>query len=180
MTDSYSREPDPLEGMLRPPALPEIETLRQTVYQRTRRVINRRRLVRRFAYAAALLVSFGVGVLATRMIAKTDVGERGRVSAPSASPGALPQPRSPSPDDSPLAREWIALESEDHRHELYRQAGDRYMTEEFDPQSALRCFSNALDNGTEQDLAISSDDNWLLMAIKDARLKEKKHAKQGG
>ncbi len=54
------------------------------------------------------------------------------------------------------------------------------MTEEIDPQSALRCYSNALDNGTEQDLAISSEDNWLLMAIKDARLKERNHAKQGG
>ncbi len=63
---------------------------------------------------------------------------------------------------------------------MYKQAGDRYMTEQSDPQSALRCYGNALDNGTEQDRSISTDDNWLLMAIKDARQKEKSHATKGG
>jgi hypothetical protein len=190
MHDIFSREPDPLDGMLRPPSPPDNKALRQAVYTRTRRVLHRRRRLWQLAYAAGLLVSFALGAAVVRM---TISGERGRVSAPSAQApnpqtqplgaqalGALTRPRSPSPDESPLAREWIAFDSEDHRAERYREAGNRYMTEENDLQSALRCFSNALDNGTEQDLVISADDNWLLMAIKDARQKEKKHAKQGG
>jgi hypothetical protein len=182
MHDIFSRDPDPLDGMLRPPSSLDNEMLRQSIYARTRRMLHRRRRVRQFAYAAALLVSFAAGAVAMRM---TISGERGRVSAPSAAPretqalGALTRPRSPLPDDTPLEREWLAFDSTAHRGELYRQAGDRYLTDENDLQSALRCYGNALDNGTEQDLTISADDNWLLMAIKDARQKEKKHAKQG-
>ena len=181
MHDIFSREPDPLEGILRPPSPLESEALRQTVYTRTRRVLRRRRRVRQFAYAASLLMSFAAGVLAMRMTMQTDSGERGGVSAPMAPTNqGADTPRLPEPEDSALATEWTAFDSEDHRAELYRQAGDRYMEEESDPLSALRSYSNSLDNGTERDLAISTDDNWLLMAIKDARQKEKKHAKQGG
>jgi len=181
----FSREPDPIEAMLRPPSQPDSDTLRKSVYAQTIRVLRRRRRLRQFAYAASLLLSFAAGAGVMQL---TISGERGRVSAPSAqttseSPqealGALTRPRSPAPDDSALDAEWIAFDSTDRRSELYRKAGDRYAKDENDLQSALRCYSNALDDGTEQDLAISPDDNWLLMAIKDARQKEKNHAKQG-
>jgi hypothetical protein len=76
-------------------------------------------------------------------------------------------------------KEWNAFDSDGRRNELYRQAGDSYMEEEHDPQSALRCYTNALDHGTKQDLTISADDNWLLMAIKGARQKENNYAKTG-
>jgi len=186
----FSREPDPLDSILRPQSPPENEPLRQAVYTRTRRVLHRRHRLRQFAYAASLLLSFAAGAGAMRMAI---FGERGRVSAPRGSLeesfgeslvvsalGALTRPRSPELDDSALAAEWIAFDSTERRSDLYRQAGDRYMTEEKDLESALRCYRNALDSGTEQDLAISPDDNWLLMIIKNARQKEKKYAKQGG
>lgn len=184
MHEFFSREPDPVEGLLRPPTSADNEALRQAVYSQTRRLLRRRRWIRRFAYAASLLVSFAVGAGTMRMMpqpARTELGERESVSHPLAqkNPGT-DAPRSPSPDDSALAQEWIAFDSEEQRSESYRQAGDRYMKDESDPQSALRCYSNALDNGTEQDLAISTEDNWLLMVIKDARQKEKLNAKQGG
>ncbi len=46
------------------------------------------------------------------------------------------------------------------------------MSEEADPQSALRCYAAALDEGKPDDLNVSADDSWLLMAIKNARKKE--------
>ncbi|HEY7158706.1 MAG TPA: hypothetical protein VH575_32480 [Gemmataceae bacterium] len=186
MHDIFSREPDPLEGMLRPRSVPpQSEALRQAVYARTRGVLRRRRLVRQLAYVAALLVSFGAGLLVMRVTIPRADGERGRVSAPSAQTpntqtsstqalGALTRPRSPA-----LVKEWNAFDSDGRRNELYRQAGDSYMEEEHDPQSALRCYTNALDHGTKQDLTISADDNWLLMAIKGARQKENNYAKTG-
>jgi hypothetical protein len=185
MHDIFSPEPDPLDGLLAPPSLPsENEKLRRMVYAQTRRVLRRRHLVRQFAYAAAVAASFILGFLvlrATTRPAPTDVGEQ-EVSTPGSSQHPSPDaPHSPLPvADSALAREWRALDSDDQRAQLYRQAGDRYMTEENDPQSALRCYSNALDSGTQQDLTITADDNWLLMAIKDARQKESDHAKNGG
>jgi hypothetical protein len=78
-----------------------------------------------------------------------------------------------------LVREWQAAENPDKRAILFRQAGDRYVAEGSDWESALRCYSGALNAGTEADLAISPDDNWLLMALKDARQKEKRHANVG-
>lgn len=183
MHEIFSREPDPVEGMLRPPLPVDNEALRQAMYTRTRIVLHRRRRLRQFAYAAALLVSFAVGLLAMWMTVPARNASKGSpLPAPVASRDEpqLPDAPPPSSDDSALEREWLAFDSEDHRGELYRQAGDRYIRDKNDPQSALRCYSNALDNGTEQDLAISTDDNWLLMAIKDARQKEKNYAKQGG
>lgn len=185
MHDIFSREPDPLDGMLRPPSPPDTEALRQTVYTQTRRVLHRRRRVRQFAYAAGLLVSFAAGLLAMRFATPAPIPSPAPevvVNPPKElpPPDKPPTPPSPTPQETALAQEWRAFDSLKGRGALYREAGDRYLKEENDPQSALRCFSNALDNGTEEDLAISSNDNWLLMAIKDARLKEKNHAKQGG
>lgn len=181
MHEFFSREPDPLDAMLRPPSPPDDDTLRQAVYTQTRRVLHRRRRLRRFAYAASLLLSFAGGAGVMRMAARTDPVERASITPQNTQVNqGADASRSPTPDDSALDAEWVAFDSTQRRGELYRQAGDRYMTEEIDPQSALRCYGNALDNGTEQDSVISTNDNWLLMAIKDARQREKKNAKQGG
>jgi hypothetical protein len=189
MNEFFSREPDPIEAMLRPPSPPDNETLRQALYARTTRVLHRRHRLRQFVYAASLLLSFAAGVGVMRITARTDSG--GQVEnevrrAGGVSPLIPPNhqgadsPRAPTPDDSALDAEWVAFDSTDRRSELYRKAGDRYIKDENDLQSALRCYGNSLDDGTEQNLAISPDDNWLLMAIKDARQKEKNYAKQGG
>jgi hypothetical protein len=58
---------------------------------------------------------------------------------------------------------------------LYVQAGDRYLGEDGDVQSAVRCYGQALNLDDPAVLAIDPKDNWLLMAIKDARKKEKRH-----
>ncbi len=180
MHEIFSPESDPLESMLRPPAPHDCEALRQSVYIQTQRVLRRRRRLRQCAYAASLLLSFAIGAGTMRFTSSqpTPIGDLPGPSASRVEP-QLPDKPPDSTDDSALAREWLAFDSDDHRGELYRQAGDRYIKDENDLQSALRCYRNALDNGTEQDLSISLDDNWLLMAIKDARQKEKNHAKQG-
>jgi hypothetical protein len=181
MHDIFAHEPDPLDGLLAPPPLPpESDALRQAVYTRTRLVLRRRHGLRRFAYAAAPLISFAAGLLAMRATMRDvppPIPEESVRRQEKSSPTVKPR----VPDEEPaLAREWRAFDSNEHRGELYQQAGNSYMTEEYDPQSALRCYTNSLDNGTEKDLAISADDNWLLMAIKNARQKENDHAKSGG
>jgi hypothetical protein len=181
MHDIIAHEPDPLDGLLAPqPLPPETDALRQAIYSRTRLVLRRRRGLRLLAYAAALVVSFVAGLLAMRAVMRD-------VPAPIPEPSVRRQEESPPaektlvpPEEPALAQEWRAFDSIEHRGELYRQAGNSYMTAEYDPQSALRCYTNALDSGTEKDLTISTDDNWLLMAIKNARQKENDHAKNGG
>jgi hypothetical protein len=73
--------------------------------------------------------------------------------------------------------EWQAFDSRERRTEQYLRAGAEYLKEESDPQSALRCYRQALDAGSDADLVVRPDDDWLLMAIKDARKKEKSDAK---
>jgi hypothetical protein len=76
--------------------------------------------------------------------------------------------------------EWEAVDNTDRQMIIYQEAGDRYLEEERDPLEALRCYGNALDSAGGEDLAISPNDTWLMMAIKNARQKEKRDAKNGG
>jgi hypothetical protein len=62
------------------------------------------------------------------------------------------------------------------RSALYRRAGDVYANEQGDLEAALRCYGRSLDDRPREDLHISPADHWLLMAIKDAREKEKVYA----
>jgi hypothetical protein len=87
-------------------------------------------------------------------------------------------PKEPIAPEAPaVALEWKAIDSPQPRPDLYRQAGDRYLDDEGDPESALRCYSQALDAGSAADRAVASEDSWLLMAIKNARQKEQRYAK---
>lgn len=53
---------------------------------------------------------------------------------------------------------------------LYQQA-DRYL-DEGRPDEAVRCYGQALDAAPREELELSSEDHFLLMAIKHARKKE--------
>src|SRR5947209_1802655 len=82
-----------------------------------------------------------------------------RPPAPAPAPEAPPPPPAPGPA-SAVALEWQAFDGE--RRDLYRQAGDRYLREDEDPEAALRCYGQALNGASDKDLAISPDDDYLL------------------
>jgi hypothetical protein len=172
MSHYFEKESDAIDDLLAAPKMSgDAERLRQQIWQRTTGVLRFRRRLRQAAWAAGLAAC----------VAAVVFGLRWRTPAP-----ALPQPEvaerpsppqpSPSPDASAVVLEWRAFDSPDHQTELYRRAGDRYLAEGEDLQAALRCYGNALDTGTEDDLKLSPSDSWLLMAIKDARMKEKRDA----
>jgi hypothetical protein len=182
MHDIFAREPDPLEAMLAVPPLPAgAAALRQELLAQTARVLRRRRRGWQLVWAAALAACYAAGLLTMYWAPKP--------AAVSPAPDVtLSQDHSPRPQDvSPpadysgkvaLEKEWEAVES--GRASLFREAGDLYLNEGGDLPSAVRCYGNALSTGDEADLAISPADNWLLMAIKGARQKEKRNAKNGG
>jgi negative regulator of sigma E activity len=168
MQPHFDKEPDALDELLAVPQLPaDAEVLRQRLLHHTTGVVRFRRRVRQVAWAAGLAACVAVVVF----------GLRWRTPAP-----VTPQPLTaqlPSPsaqDGSALALEWRAFDSPNRQTELYRQAGDRYLAEGEDLQAALRCYANALDTATDDDQKVSPSDSWLLMAIKDAREKEKRDA----
>jgi hypothetical protein len=177
MNDSSNVQRDPLDELLAPPSAVPDEALRRTVLRRTTRVLRRRRRLRTLALAAALAAVYLAGVGTARRTAAPaptpapeDVA-RQREETPPPGPDARPAP------SSAVTAEWHAFDSNDRASPLYRQAGDRYLRENGDLESAVRCYRNALDTGDEASLSPAPEDNFLLLAIKDARMKENRHAK---
>ena len=177
MHDFYEKQPDPLEDLLRPAApSPEGAALRDDLREQTTRLLRRRRRLRRLARAAALAACYLVGLLAMHWARPPAAPPRPVAEGPK-----VPRPtKKPAEPPTALALEWQALDSGGTGRELFKQAGDLYLHEDHDMASAVRCYGNALDAGTDANLTVAAEDSWLLMAIKDARQKEKGHATNGG
>jgi len=177
--------PDPLDGLLQPPPpAPADDGLRRRLLDRTTRALRRRRRWRTLAWAAALAACYAAGVLTTFWLAPRRVEVVQVQPAPAPAPETQPAPVAPAATDvdatSAVALEWKAFDADKPRPDLYRQAGDRYMQEKADPESAVRCYGQSLDGASDKDLAISPDDDYLLMVVKAARQKEKNDAKKRG
>jgi hypothetical protein len=170
MTD-VTPEPDPLGALLAPPG-PETPGLRARLADAAASALRRRRRLRRVARAAAFAACCAACFLVGRLTPPAP-------PPPDAQPAATgPEAPAARPTAGPaIALEWAAFDAEAGRAELYRRAAARYLDAEADPLSALRCYGRALDEGRPEDLAISDTDDWLLVAIKDARQREKRHAK---
>ncbi len=170
MSEHLTPDPDPLGDLLAPPPAPADDRLRADLGERTGRAVRWRRRWRRLARTAALAACYAAGVLTMHGLAPP---------APPTPVAHSPEP--PKEDGAPevtaLALEWKAIDSPQPRPDFYRRAGDLYLDEEKDPESALRCYGQALDAAGEADQAVAADDNWLLMTIKNARQKEKRYAK---
>lgn len=180
MHDFFEKQPDALDDLLRPAAAPpEGAALRDDLREQTTRLLRQRRRLRRLARLAALAACYLVGLLTMHWVRPPAVPPRPLIQGPDVSrPAKKPAP--PAEPESALAVEWKALDADGPGRELYQQAGDLYLREDNDIGSALRCYGNALDAGTDADRAVAAEDSWLLMTIKDARQKEKRHAKTGG
>jgi hypothetical protein len=176
--------PHPIDDFLQKaaPAVVNPE-LRQALRVQTTRVLRRRRWWRRTRLTGALAACYLAGILTMRVAAPAPAPppEISRQPTPPTLPDEPERVEAPRPtvEETALALEWRAFEATEHRAELYRQAGDRYLERERDPSSALRCYRQALNATPPENLAISPSDSWLLMTLKEARLKEKDHARNG-
>lgn len=166
--------PDPAERFLVPSPGPAPDAaFREALLRRTTRALRGRKRFRRFAVAAAAVAAcFAVAAVAPRFVSPP-------APPPTSEGPAAAHPAGPDADPPALVLEWRAFDRPEQRADLYRRAGDLYAREEHDLEAAVRCYGNALDAGTDADLEIKPEDDWLLMAIKDARQKEKRHAKRG-
>jgi hypothetical protein len=146
-----------------------------------------RRWRRRVGLAAALAACYGAGLLTMKWMSAPPVSGLAEVAkqAPEPAPQVALRPSAPAehparePVPSPLALEWQALDSKEKRPELFRAAGDRYLEEAGDVQSAMRCYKNYLDVSSNEEAAVSANDNWLLMALKEAKQRENRDARSG-
>ncbi len=184
MTEPNSIIPDPLDDLLHPPSPGEgDEVLRRRLLDRTIRALRGRRRLRVVVWAAALAACYVAGVLtmvgfAPRPVQVVKVIEPQPTAPPTPSPSPAPRAPTTAPT-SAVALELQAFDADKPRPDLYRQAGDQYLHDN-DPASALRCYGQSLKGASDTDLAISPDDDYLLMLVKEARQKEKIDAKKHG
>jgi hypothetical protein len=157
--------------------------LRTRILGDTNRVLRRRVWGRRIARTGAMAAYFAAGVVTlaiTRPTPDPVVINVIRVEKVLVEP---PVQQSTEPI-GPLAREMERDAEQLARAEAakrFRQAGDRYFADEGNYDAALRCYRNYLDAaGPEELVPAPADDNWLLLALKNARLKERDDAKRDG
>lgn len=166
---------DPLEVLLQPVASDDPVGIRERLREATSRFVGRRRVIRRLALAAAiaacLLAAASIWYFAWP--AHHSLPNQPLIAD-------LPWPAQPLPAEvvdelTPLALEWRAFDSQDNRVAAYFLAGNKYLEASNDLESALRCYRQALDSCTEEELEITPDDNWLVASLKNARRKENVH-----
>jgi hypothetical protein len=180
------RAHDPVERFLHsPPRAEDSLPWRDGLLFRTSGVLRRRRIVRRMTAGAALAACFLAGGLVAWFVKP----ESSSVRPPDIAAHPLPEPKAPGQSKTPkdisqermpaVAQEWDAFDASAQRARKFREAGDRYLHESQDVQAALRCYTQALDAGGDEELIVTPSDSWLLIALKDARQKEKNHALGG-
>jgi hypothetical protein len=170
MSDTHDTDKVLADRLLAPPDAGAAEALRQRLFARTVPVLRRRRLARRLAAVATLAACYAAGLLSAHWLAPLPQGVKLSVVEYRPTAG----PKSP---EAPGLLERQARADAARRSALYRRAGDLYATEQGDLEAALRCYGRSLDDRPAEDLTIAPSDHWLLMAIKDAREKEKVYAK---
>ncbi len=170
---------DPLDDVLLPPMRESYVGLRDALRERTAGVVRRRRYRRRAIQviaAAAAQGAIATAVVAWLIASGTLAWRERDVPAPREKlvvenrdmPLEVRPPRLENAAPlSAVALEWQAFDAApEQQPALYFQAGQRYFDVHNDLESALRCYRQAFDSGSEELLTVSPTDNWLVMAIK--------------
>ncbi|HTK76063.1 MAG TPA: hypothetical protein VL371_12440 [Gemmataceae bacterium] len=163
---------------------PEAPDRREDLWRQTAGTQRRRRWAGRARLAVVLAAVYGAGAATvawrTRLVQRVEQGivsvPRPDEAAPKEQLPPVDTENDPYRNDPPqLIERWAALADGRRRVELYRRAGDLYCERFGDHAAAIRCYRHALDGGTAADLVVKADqDNWLLMSLKVARLKERR------
>jgi len=166
--------PDDLEALLTPSASPAAAGLREQLQQRTAGTIRRRLWRRRGRLVIALAACYLAGMVTIDFLRSRP--ESIKVGVLHVVPQRVVVIL---PVEAPRAVELRAEQAErPEQAQVYFTAGKRYATEAGDWDSALRCYRNALDADPKQAEHIDPDnDDWLAMALKLDRQKEKENAK---
>jgi hypothetical protein len=174
-----------LDDLLTPaPLSPVSPHRRETLWRQTAGTQRRRRWLRRGRVAVGIAAVYGAGMATIAWWSRpvppveqriVSVPRRDDAPRDDQSPPAN-RVDDPYRNDPPQTIErWAALAEGRRRVELYRRAGDLYYERLGDHAAAIRCYRQALDGGTAADLVVKADqDNWLLMSLKVARLKERR------
>jgi hypothetical protein len=177
-----------VDELLQPADTSPIPELRGEVFKGTVRVIRHRRQLARLKWVVSLAACYVAGISTAILLRQfRPATESAQVQALASSPpesmdgiAAIGEGPAEGATVPPLEEKLPAAVLEklaefgthDQFRELNRRAGDLYLVDLQDLSAALRCYRRVLDSATISELAISDSDNWLMMNLKHARLKE--------
>ncbi|HLW66090.1 MAG TPA: hypothetical protein VKS79_12335 [Gemmataceae bacterium] len=166
--------PDDLEALLTPNLMPASAAVRGLIERRSSGAVRSRLWLRRGRLVVALAACYLAGMVTIDFLRmRPDIVTVGVLrTLPERIVVVIPA-------EAPLAVELRAEQAlPPEQAQVYFTAGKRYATEAGDWDSALRCYRNALDADPKQAERIDPDnDDWLTMALKLDRQKEKENAK---
>jgi hypothetical protein len=190
MQDPNDISDDPFDAILgviaRRDADTDADALRGTVLAKTIGVMRQRRWLKRCMMVGSLLGCYLAGMVTTGIL-RTDIQAESQTPAVQVVPADMPPHRStpmPRPHrDSPrpalpkaATRETRTAVTLPTPFESWRNIGDHYFQQSGDIAMATASYAQAIDLATDEERAISPGrDNWLLMALKEARAKERTH-----
>jgi len=158
MSSTNQPEADSVGALLGPRRTVPDDGLRQSLLGQTSGVVRRRRQARRALFWAALAGCYLAGVATTQLWELP-----AKPGAPEVAVQAEDR-QTESPSDREIAESFALVPA---NFENIRRVSDRYLNEEGDMASALRCYGQALDRATPQERTVlSEEDSWLLKAIK--------------
>ncbi|MDY3552505.1 hypothetical protein R5W24_001588 [Gemmata sp. JC717] len=179
---------DPLDELLGPPAGGETPGLRDALRRRTSNHLVRVKWLRRGAKLAGVAAVFALGVgvgewrapVRERVVTVREV-ETVAVPVPVVVPvGGGGESASPAPTQPVLSAGRLELDAEQAdglaSANLYRRAGDAYLTAQQDYANAARCYRLFLSRAGEAAQALEPGDSWLLVLIKNSTFKGEIHA----
>jgi hypothetical protein len=158
------------------------DALRQAVFDRSARVLCRRRAVRRFGWVAALAACYAAGLATARFGPSSAIGSASVAAVSPGATGAASAPAAPSRprnyvrviSDGPAENPAKPPVKRPSRFVWLCRTSDRYLAQG-DVTAAIGYYRKALAVATDEELAIATDrDSWLLIALKHERLQEKK------
>jgi hypothetical protein len=149
--------------------------LRAAVFAKTVSVLRGRRRLKRCALAAGLLGCYLAGVTTMGVLRGGQQQEQPAAPGPTmAANSQRAAPRSRHVPANPEKQQVAAKKPSGF--ESWRRIGDHYLRESGDISLAVAGYSEAINLASAEERRISpGQDNWLMMALKEARSKEKKH-----
>jgi len=156
------------------------EALKNALLRRTTLIIRRRHHLRRAGIAGLAAACYLAGIATTWFVVPRAAVRDNTISPPVLVAENPPKP-SPPPEQPPERPEVYELQAltaaPAERSMKFRKAGDLYLSQSSDYASALRCYTASFNAAGDDALEFSPDDNWLVMAIKNARYRERNDVK---
>jgi len=149
------------------------EAFRKSLFDRTEKVLRARARRRGLVYLVVVAAAYLGGITTTFFIAdKPDIWNGQKAVFVKTSPeqragASLPDEFFAEPGELVRKSEGAAPREQT---QLLTQAGDLYLSKQYDVEKALYCYSQALNAMPAQEQTqVKPDDTWLLAALKDSR-----------